>query len=274
MKIFIFGSSGMLGNYIKKYLSTSYEIISITRNEINALDVTYDILDKFLKKYNPRPEDIVINCIGIIPHTIHDNLNNMRSFFMINSLFPIVLSFMCKTYNMKFIHITTDCVFSGSKGNYDENSVSDEIKMYGMSKSLGELAHGTIIRTSVIGEENKECLQFLEWVRSNKNKEINGFVNHYWNGVTCLQLAKIIETIISKEMYWNGVRHIFSPYIVSKFNLANIINDIYNLNITIKEFKTDNKIDKSINTIYETNSIFNIPPLIDQIKELKEYKLK
>ncbi len=273
MKIFIFGSAGMLGNYFQKYLSTKYDTISITKNEINVLDITYDILEKFLKNYEPNPNDIVINCIGIIPHSTDNNLNNTRSFFMINSLFPIILSFMCKKYNMRFIHITTDCVFSGSKGNYDENSVSDETKMYGMSKSLGELACGTIIRTSVIGEESKECLQFLEWVRSNKNKEMNGFINHYWNGITCLQLAKIIETIVNKEMYWDGVRHIFSPNIVSKFELANIINNIYNLNITIKQFKTDNNIDKSLTTIYETNNIFNIPLLTDQIKELKNYNL-
>jgi dTDP-4-dehydrorhamnose reductase len=271
MKIYIFGSTGMMGNYIQKYLSTKYDIISITKNEINILNVTHDSLDMFISNYNPNPNDIVINCMGIIPHTTTDNVNNARSFIIINSLFPIMLSFMCKKYNMKFIHITTDCVFSGSSGNYNEDDISDENKMYGMSKSLGELACGTIIRTSVIGEENKKKNQFLEWVRNNKNKEITGYDNHYWNGVTCLQLAKIINQIIDKDMYWNGVRHIFSPNIVSKFQLANIINDIYNLNINIKKFITDCNIDKTLSTIYEINNMFNIPDLTNQIIELKNY---
>ena len=273
MKIYIFGTNGMIGSYIKKYLSTNFNTISINRNEIDISNIAYDTLDNFLFNYKPSENDIVINCIGIIPHNIDNNTDNTREFFMINSLFPITLSHICKKYNMKFIHITTDCVFSGDKGMYNENHLPDEKKIYGMSKSFGDLASGTIIRTSVIGEENKNSLQFLEWIKSNKNGEINGYTNHYWNGITCLQLSKNIEIIINKDMYWGGVRHIFSPNIVSKFELANIINDVYNLNITITGVKTENDSNKSLISIHETNSLFKIPHLIEQIKQLKEYNI-
>ena len=168
------------------------------------------------------------------------------------------------------IHITTDCVFSGKDGNYNELSEHDETNDYGMSKSLGELCKATIIRTSIIGEELTNKRSLLEWVKSNKEKEINGFTQHYWNGVTCLQLAKIIYKVIKDDLYWEGTRHIFSPKSVSKFELVSIINEVYDLNITVVPFETE-KVDKTLITIYNTNSIFNIYSLKEQIIELNKY---
>lgn len=171
------------------------------------------------------------------------------------------------------IHVTTDCVFSGKDGNYNEESLHDETNDYGMSKSLGELCKATIIRTSIIGEEVNNKRSLVEWVFSNKNNTINGYTNHIWNGVTCLQLSKIIKIIIENNNYWNGVRHIFSPRTVSKYELVSIINNIYELNIRINPLNTEVGSDKSITTIYETNKEFNIPDLKEQIDEMKEYKL-
>jgi len=111
----------------------------------------------------------------------------------------------------------------------------------------------------------------LEWVKSNKNKEINGFVNHYWNGVTCLQLSKIIYEIIEKNLFWKGVRHIYSPTSVSKYDLLNIINNIYGLNIKINKHTTKITINKTLTTIYE--KIFDVPELQTQIEELFLYKI-
>ena len=167
------------------------------------------------------------------------------------------------------IHVTTDCVFSGKEGKYNEKSIHDEINDYGMSKSLGELCKATIIRTSIIGEEVNNKRSLLEWVKSNSGKEINGYENHYWNGVTCLQLAKIVNEIINTGNYWNGVRHIFSPRSVSKYELVTIINDIYNLKIKINKFKTPESVNKTITSIYE--NMFTIPDLQKQIEELNKY---
>lgn len=185
-------------------------------------------------------------------------------------MFPTILSQICDKVGAKMIHITTDCVFSGKDGNYDENSLHDEINDYGMSKSLGELCKATIIRTSIIGEELYNKRSLLEWVKSNQGKEINGFVNHFWNGVTCLQLAKIVNEIIQKNMYWEGIRHIFSPMSVSKYELVTMINEIYNLDITIIPYETE-KVDKTLNTIYITNKSFKIPELKEQIVDLNKY---
>ena len=174
MKIFIFGSNGMLGNYVKSYLSKNYNIISLTRKDYDLNNLSIDTLDSLLKNKNISENDIIINCAGIIPQSSKQRNIDTRLYFKINSLFPIILSQICNKYKSKMIHITTDCVFSGKDGNYNETSIHDEINDYGMSKSLGELCDATIIRTSIIGEEINNKRSLLEWVKSNKNGEING----------------------------------------------------------------------------------------------------
>jgi dTDP-4-dehydrorhamnose reductase len=271
MSIFLFGSNGMLGNYVKKYLTEqNYNVISITRNDYNLSNISIESLSKFLNEKNLKRNDIVINCAGIIPQSSKDKELNNKIYYKINSIFPIVLSMISKYNECNFIHITTDCVFSGKDCMYNELSIHDEVNDYGCSKSLGEICNGTIIRTSIIGDEINYKRSLVEWIKSNKDKEINGYINHWWNGVTCLQLSKIIYKIINENLYWNGVRHIFSPTTVNKYELCKMINDTYNLNINIKEFNTE-KVDKSIKTIYETNNIFNIPELNIQINEMKDY---
>lgn len=270
MKIFIFGSNGMLGNYVKSYLSQYYQIIPLTRNDYDLTNLSIESLNIFLLNKQLKIGDVVINCAGIIPQSLNKENKqrniNIRLYFIINSIFPIVLSMICSKYQAKMIHITTDCVFSGKDGNYDETSLPDEINDYGMSKSLGEICDSTIIRTSIIGEEINNKRSLLEWVKSNKGKEINGYINHYWNGVTCLQLAKIIYNIIEKQLYWKGIRHIFSNT-VSKYELISMINDIYDLNIKINKYETE-KVDKTLKSNY---LIFDIPNLSIQIEELKNY---
>ena len=272
MKLFIFGSNGMLGNYVKSYLSQYYEILPLTRNDYDLSKLNINSLEKLLINKHLEKNDIIINCAGVIPQSSQQRSLDSKLYFTINSLFPVVLSQICDKHNVKMIHITTDCVFSGKDGLYNELSEHDETNDYGMSKSLGELCNATIIRTSIIGEELINKRSLLEWVKSNKCKEINGFVNYFWNGVTCLELSKVIYKIINENLYWSGVRHIFSPKSVSKYELVSMINEIYNLNIKINQFHTE-KVDKTLATIYDTNNIFKIPDLNEQINELKKYNI-
>jgi len=273
MKIFIFGANGMLGNYICSYLSKKYKIISFIRKDYDLGNLSINSLKSFLLDNNNLEEnDIVINCAGVIPQSSKQRELNARLYFIINSLFPIILSMICLEYNSKLIHITTDCVFSGKDGKYNELSIPDETNDYGISKSLGDLCEATIIRTSIIGEEINNKRSLVEWVKSNKGNSINGYTNHYWNGVTCLQLAKIVDYIIENNIYWKGVKHVFSPKSVSKYELVSMINEIYKLNININKFETENKVDKTITTIDKI--IFNIPDLFYQIDEMKKYKIK
>jgi dTDP-4-dehydrorhamnose reductase len=265
MKVFLFGANGMLGNYVRSYLSQNHiQVISLTRKDFDLEELSVLSLKKFLEEKGLGADDVIVNCAGVIPQASKDRELSKRNYYKINSILPIILSML--TNHM--IHITTDCVFSGATGSYHEYSNHDEINDYGTSKSLGELCDGTIIRTSIIGEELVNKRSLLEWVISNENRTINGYSNHLWNGVTCLQLAKIIYEIINQNLYWKGVRHIYSPTTVSKYELCTIISDIYELNIKVKEYETE-KVDKSLSTVYEVQGI--IPELKEQLKEMRDF---
>ena len=150
-----------------------------------------------------------------------------------------------------------------------------ETGIYGVSKAMGEPSRACIIRTSIIGEELEHKKSLLEWVKSNAGGKINGFGNNYWNGITCLMLANIIRIIISNKMYWRGVRHIYSPETVSKYELCQMINDIYQLNMKIKKINnpTNGIINKSLSSIYNTCATFQIPNIREQLFLMKNYKL-
>jgi dTDP-4-dehydrorhamnose reductase len=267
-KIVIFGTNGMLGNYIYKYFKNiDYNIIAINRDkyEINVENISN--IDNIFKEYNINENTCVINCIGLIPQR---NSREVYNYYIINSIFPQMLSKVCYKYNTKLIIPTTDCVFSGNRGNYTEDDIHDENNTYGISKSLGEPGYGTIIRTSIIGEEKHNKYSFLEWIKNSKG-EINCWDNHLWNGISCLQYCKIIQQIIDNDLFWNGIRHIYSPDIKSKYEMAIIIKDVYNLDIEINKSNTINNINKTLSSIYSTNMLFDIPDIQTQIKELKEF---
>lgn len=275
MKIFVFGANGMLGSYINTYLNRNgKEVVSITRTELDVSDVTFDKLERLFNMYATNENDVIINCIGIIPQSKSVNNTCSRNYFLTNSVFPNMLSTIATMNKMKFIHITTDCVFSGVKGNYNELDFHDETNNYGVSKSLGELGYNsTVIRTSIIGEELKNKYSLLEWVKSHNGTTLSGYTNHLWNGVTCLQLACIILKMIDENIWWTGVRHIYSPTVVTKYELVKLINDIYNLNNVVEPVETAIFIDKTLTSIYNTNDKFNIPELNIQLKELKLFAL-
>lgn len=265
-KLIIFGSNGMLGNYMTKYFQTMFHVIPLTRNNF---DITFDNLqnlETIFVKYNINSESCIINCCGIIPQR---NETNTDKYYLVNALFPQMLAKLCRKYGSKLILPTTDCVFDGSKGNYIETDIHTETNAYGNSKSLGEVSDFTVIRTSIIGEELQNQKSFLEWVRKNgdENMSINGYTNHLWNGITCLQYCKIVEKIIKDNLFWNGIKHLYSPQSKNKYELACIIKNVYNLQMAIIPTTTENSIDKTLQSIYNSNAIFDIPTLETQIYE-------
>ena len=278
MKVLIFGSSGMLGGYVTNFLkSLSYTdnvgntlitIIEANRHLYDIDCLSNDSIESFLKEQQLDNTSIVINCAGIIPQSKPEK----QQYYKINLLFPILLGNICDKICCRLIHITTDCVFDGNGTLYNELSKHTSTSDYGVSKSLGENCNATIIRTSIIGEEFKNKYSLLEWVKLDKQSNyINGYTNHYWNGITCLQLAKIIGYMILNNFYWKGVRHIFSSRIITKYELIVIINNIYKLNFNVVENSMTDKKDLTLSSIYPC--FINIPTIEEQICELYQYDL-
>ena len=273
MRVFILGSTGMLGRYVTAYLKRNYNVITMTRQDmdIEKSDITdfsnwyaiqscdRDLLNNYRaiidKKYY---EDVIINCAGLIKQRMTDA--DAAKAIKINSIFPHMVDCFCRNNHINFIHISTDCCFSGKKGSYVETDIPDPEDMYGITKVAGEPKQATVIRTSIIGEGAFKG-SLLEWVKSNDGSDVNGFTNHLWNGVTCLQLAKGIEQIITNKSYWHGVRHYFSET-VTKAQLVRDIAEVYALNIQVTDCDANIGVDRTLGTIY------NDTPAIDRsIKE-------
>ncbi len=270
MKIFVLGKSGMLGRYVYTYLKEQgYNVFGVGRTDIDASDLCSRKLHKYVGG-NMSDGDVVINCMGTIKPRV-DELGDTNA-ILVNSLFPRKLSDLCEKYGVKLIHPTTDCVYTGSKGNYNENDPYDVSDVYGMSKALGEPSNCTVIRTSIIGEEVGQGRSLVEWVKGNKGGNTNGYLNHYWNGVTCLQFGKIVETMIEGDLFWKGIKHLHSDKI-DKYELSSIINKHYDLGITITPMSVPISVDRSMTTIYEDNlKKFSIPSLDKQIEEMYQFQ--
>lgn len=185
----------------------------------------------------------------------------------VNAQFPHFLANVCERREMKLIHITTDCVFSGRRGMYHELDEPDSTDNYGISKELGEPRNCMVLRTSVIGEEIRANYSLLEWARSQRGKQVMGYRNHMWNGLTNLQYAKACHKIIENGWYANIRRHVFSTP-VSKFQMLSAFNVKYDLGLDIVEHQHPETIDRTLSTVYDLNDRLEIPSFEKMIEEL------
>jgi len=260
MRVVVLGKSGMLGRYVYTYLKRIFDVIGTNRADLDALSI---VSPHSLSLYF-NSGDIVINCIGIIPQR---GSNNTLNFIYVNSLFPHFLQEACVLRDAKLISVSTDCVFSGRDGYYNENSQPDAVDIYGRTKSLGEPVDATIIRTSFIGEELKNKVSLIEWVKQNRGGIIGGYTNHYWNGITCLQFAKVCEYIIKENLFWKGVKHVFSPTLLTKCSLIESISEAFGLGISVEPVSNQEPCNRVLTTV-KTDIKIPIPNLRSQIKDL------
>ncbi len=260
INVLVLGASGLIGSTIFKYLSSKKKLFVTGTYNTNKL------LMPNMKKFNFLKDDVsffdhfnlVINCIGITKH--NTKANDLDLMYNLNIKLPLLLSDYEKKKKFNIIHISTDCVFSGLKGNYKENSIDFSTDNYGQTKRIAEIImkNSLVIRTSTIGHEFFHKNGLLEWFLSTKKKCI-GFDNAYFNGLTTLELAKIIYShFINNSYYPKSLINIGSTKI-SKFDLLCEIKKIYKQNVEIeRDFKF--KIDRSLN--------------INKFLNLTEYKPK
>jgi len=274
--VYVFGVTGMLGHYLLDILGKKeIPAVGFTRKDYDISTCSHQTLCDFFDKHHIGENDIVMNCAGIIPQKNTDK----NLFYVVNAVFPILLSCVATVRKAKLVHITTDCVYDGRVGQYTEHDLSTEQNDYGLSKSLGERIQATIIRTSIIGHEQYGKKSLLEWVLSehyDTGNVIQGYTRHLWNGLTCLELSKFITHIIHKGQLWNGVRHIFSDT-VSKYELLCMIRDTYGLHTLTIHPSDTTSVDRSLRSVYASTVEsfgYEIPPLATQIRELYTHHVK
>lgn len=272
-KVLIIGSKGMAGHMIKEYLiQKEYDVYGTFREkEEKNLEMNEFYLDAFdkgkleeiLKKVKP---DFVINCIGILNQFAE---NNPDIAIYVNGYFPHYLDRLSEKYGYKLIHITTDCVFSGKKGNYTEDDFRDADSYYGRSKAIGEVNNNKTLtfRTSIIGPDiNKDGIGLFNWFMKQEGK-IKGYSNVFWSGVTTLELAKAIEASFNQNI--SGIVHLVNNKKISKYDLLKLFSKYMNKDIEIEKYE-DYFSDKSL---IRTKEDFNykVPEYEKMIEELSEW---
>jgi len=263
----------MLGHVLLNKLNESkaFQVYDITRNKEERInnfecDLTnFNSLFEIIKEIKPK---YIVNCIGVL---IKGSIKDPSNAILINSLLPHKLVKYSKTVGSKLIHISTDCVFDGSKGNYIETDNKTAQDIYGLSKSLGEINDdkNLTLRTSIIGPELKNNGEGLFSWFINQKGEVNGFTESIWGGVTTLELAEVIIKSINEN--YSGLIHITNGQPISKFELLSLIKNIFELNNIDLKKVSGKKSDKSLNTKYH---YFNIPSYEHMITDMHKYYLE
>ena len=228
MKFLILGCNGMAGHTVSLYLKErGHEVLGLARREsLLVKTVICDIADlKNLKDIiGTNRFDCIINCIGILNQGAE---NNKAAAVFSNSYLPHYLSEITSKTHTQIIHMSTDCVFSGKKGQYTENDFPDGNTFYDKSKALGELNEekNLTLRNSIVGPDlNPNGIGLLNWFLQQKT-DINGFVKAIWTGQTTLQLAKTMEFAAKERL--SGLFNAVPDAFISKFELLKLFNHYF-----------------------------------------------
>ncbi len=260
--VLILGADQTLGRYVFHYFKnfTGFLVSESITEHLDGSGNDFRQVSDWIRQ-TPVPH-YIINTIDIVASS------DTQSLFQINAVFPRSLALFLKSCHpdVLFIHISTDAVFSGlTNSPYTESSIPDPADVYSSSKFLGEDSSYLCIRTSTLGEEFIPDQTSLIG-KLHSTKMFFGFVNHKWNGVTCLELAKILEKIIKSDKQ-RGIIHISSKETITKFDLCQLIKKTYNLPVAINYARTD----KSCNRVLHGSIKYDTPSLESQLEELKVY---
>jgi dTDP-4-dehydrorhamnose reductase len=270
-KILVFGATGMLGSTIYNYIAMRHEFIvlgahrlgrrvaGLIQNEFSGLvqcEFDQGLLNATALIQEVKPI-AVINCIGVIKQ--RPEASEVLATVPINTVLPHQLHAACAGVGAKFIHFSTDCVFSGTKGNYTEDAQPDAVDVYGLSKYLGEVvSDGALtLRTSIIGHELSSSRSLLEWFLS-QDGQVKGYTNAYFSGIPTNEVARVTLNIIKFHPGLSGLYHLASDKI-SKYDLLMRLNKAYEKNLDIVPDGTL-KIDRSLNAKRLTAEIGYEPP--------------
>lgn len=246
MRILILGGSGMLGHKLWQVFSdrfdtyvtlhgdfASYERYKLFDRKRAVGGVSADKFDSVTRAIEIVQPAAIVNCIGIVKQA--EAAKDPVVSIEINALFPHRLARFCQGKGIRLIHISTDCVFSGRKGNYIEDDLSDAEDLYGRTKFLGEVSgKGCLtLRTSMIGRELETCNGLIEWFLCQQGKIVGGYTKAIFSGFTTNALAEIIVDIVNRQSELSGVWHVASAPI-SKFDLLLLVKQVYGLNINVQ----------------------------------------
>jgi len=268
----------MLGHKLMQVLKESHQVFGTVRSDALSPEVSRILgvpniatgvfiedaaaVRRSLETVRP---DVVINAVGIIKQL--PDSKNVITTLTVNSIFPHRLAELAGELGFRLLTVSTDCVFSGSRGNYSEADSPDATDLYGKSKNLGEVVaeNCLTLRTSIIGHELGTSHSLVDWFLSNQGGKVKGFANAIYSGFPTVVFAGIIDSLIRHHPRLFGLYHLSSEPI-SKYDLLRLIDERYQANIEI-ERSEDFRIDRSLDsTMFRSETDFtpkSWPEMID-----------
>lgn len=259
MRLLVLGVTGMLGNAMFKTLMAGegrHEVVGTTRNAnvsnalnsnaggriINGIDVENH--DSLVRAFAEARPDVVINCVGLVKQLA--DANNPLLAVPVNTLLPHRLAALCAATGARLVHVSTDCVFSGAKGNYLESDFPDAYDLYGRSKLLGEVDYPNAItlRTSIIGHEMSGSRSLVGWFLAQEGS-VKGFTRAIFSGLPTVELARVVRDFVLPKPELHGLYHVAAEPI-DKHKLLTLIAQVYRKKIEIIP-ENDFVIDRSLN---------------------------
>lgn len=254
-RVLILGGAGMLGHRLWLHCADRFDtrvtLRSPDRQPRGVFDparvvapVDADDHDAVAAAINAfRPTDVV-NCIGIVKQlaAAKDPVASLT----VNAVFPHRVHRMCESVGARLIHVSTDCVFAGTRGLYVESDTPDASDLYGRSKLLGEVVDGRALtlRTSIIGRELKSASGLTEWFLSQRGGTVKGFETAIFSGVTTSVLSRLIGDVIEHHQALTGLYHVAAAP-VNKLDLLRRLNDAFGTKTSIVP-ADDVRVDRSL----------------------------
>jgi dTDP-4-dehydrorhamnose reductase len=259
MKVLVFGASGMIGSAMFRVLSAKkeWQVWGTLRADeakrffsggqqdklVAGVDVEkHDALVRMFARVKP---DVVVNCIGLTKH--HKEAEDPQLALTLNALLPHRMADLCAVAGARLIHVSTDCVFAGTKGNYGEADAPDAGDVYGKSKHLGEVdyPHAVTLRTSTIGHELQSAYGLLEWFLSQQGS-CKGFNRAIFSGLPNTEFARVVRDVVIPRSELHGLYHVGAEPI-GKYELLKLIARVYGKQIEIVR-EDEFMIDRSLNS--------------------------
>lgn len=283
MKILVLGASGMLGNAVFRLFSENdnFNVIGTIRGErskkffpallrgalISGIDI--ENIDNVTRIFGEMRPEVVINCIGMVKQLAE--ADDPLAAIPLNSLLPHRLARLCAVAGARLVHMSTDCVFSGSKGMYTEADSTDAIDLYGRSKFLGEVDYPNAItlRTSIIGRELEGARSLVGWFLA-QSGSVKGFRKAVFSGLPTVEIARLIRDHVLPSPHLHGLYHV-SADPIDKYELLQLVAHAYGKHIAIKaddSFVIDRSLDSSR---FRLATGFQPKPWPELVSSMKEF---
>ncbi len=275
MRVLVLGGSGMLGHKLVQVLGEAAEVVATVRAsrapapldaERTLTGVSAEDFDTVVRAVAASRPDVVVNAIGIVKQAAaaKDPLPSLT----VNALFPHRLAALCAASGSRLVHVSTDCVFSGTTGGYTEADPPDPPDLYGRSKLLGEVAGpgALTLRTSIVGRELAGASGLVEWFLAQRDRA-RGFTRAVFSGLTTLALSEVVAAIVTDHPDLDGLWHVAAAPI-DKHTLLTLVRDAYGLPIELEPV-AEPAIDRSLDaTRFRTATGLEAPSWPDMIERM------